>query len=188
MALGPAATGLWPGIAVLLIIVAVSVVAQLVVWFFQSHMDPRSVGLLLFLGAAGAVGFGIGWGRSGFHDDMGFAWRYGWLTAPGIWVAYFTWLVRGGRVGTYGPAALAFVALVLFPVNEASGFIDGEEKVRRADAALEATVRAGPTVDEMMRTRFATLPKDWQDRIAQSLRAMRDHHYTYYGALAGEGP
>ena len=25
------------------------------------------------------LAFGIGWGRSGFHDDMGFAWRYGWL-------------------------------------------------------------------------------------------------------------
>jgi hypothetical protein len=194
MALGPAGSGLWPAIAIGIEFIGALVTVQLVLWFFRCRMDPRAVGLFLLLGAAGTVAFGIGWGRSGFVDehghsmDMGLAWRYGWITAPGIWVAYFTWLVAGGRVGTYGPVVLAAVAMVLFPVNEVSGFLDARTEVRPADVALEADVRAGPSVDELMRKHFAAYPTDWQPRIARSLRVMRDHRYTYYGALRAEDP
>jgi hypothetical protein len=194
MAFGPSAAGLWPAIAFVILLVGVVVYAQLVRWFFRSHMDPHAVGLLLFLGAAAAVAFGIGWGRSGFVDefghsrDMGFAWRYGWLTAPAIWVAYFTWLQRGGRVGTYGPAVLAGVALLFFPVNEVSGFLDGERSVRPKDAEFEADVRAGHTATKMIDKYFAGYPDEWKARIATSLRVMHDRRYTYYESLGAEAP
>src|SRR5262249_11826280 len=59
MAFGPAAGGLWhlagSAVGIVLLLVGLVVVAQLVGWFFRSHMDPRAVGLLLFAGAAAAV-------------------------------------------------------------------------------------------------------------------------------------
>lgn len=188
MALGPAATGLWPAIGVAIVVIALVVVVQLGRWFFRSRMDSRAVGLLLFVGAAGAVAFGIGWGRSGFLDEMGFAWRYGWITAPAVWAAFFTWLLVGGRVSTYGHALLAAPALALFPFNEGSGFRDAELEVRPAEDAWAADVRRGPSVDELVNQYFPGYPPDWQARIARALRSMRDHRYGYYESLGGDPP
>ena len=191
MALGPGAGGLWSyigdvvGIAVLF--VGLVVVTQLVAWIIGSHRDPRAVGLLLFVVAAGAVAFGIGWGRSGFHNDMGLAWRYGWLTAPAIWAAYFTWLVRDGTVSTYGPAAVAIVAVILLPVNEASGFRDAETSVLQHQVVWEADVRSGLTATEMADRHYPGVGDPFRRQLIQAMRLMRDHRYTYYESLGREG-
>jgi hypothetical protein len=126
VALGPAATGMWPLVGIGIVVAAILVVALLICSVWQSRGDPRLVGLLLLVAAGGAVAFGIGWGRSGFHNDMGLAWRYGWITFPPIAAAYFTWLLRGGRVSAYGSAALAGVALLFAPINTISGFREAE--------------------------------------------------------------
>jgi hypothetical protein len=192
MALGPGAAGLWNHVGdfvlVPVLVIGLVVVAQIVRWFFRSHMDPRAVGLLLFVGAAGAVAFGIGWGRSGFHNDMGLAWRYGWVTAPAVWAAYFTWLVHGGRVSTYGLAALAVAAALLFPVNEGSGFVDAERTVRPFEAAWEADVRAGRTAAEVLDRRHPGWGNPFRRDAIEAMRLMRVHRYTYYESLGAEAP
>jgi hypothetical protein len=192
MAFGPAAGGLWDVagnvVAIGLLVLAVIVILQLAAWFFASHMDPRAVGLLLFVGAAGAVVLGIGWGRSGFHRDMGLAWRYGWLTAPAVWAAYFTWLVPGGRVSTYGPAALAIGAAVLFPVNEGSGFRDAEYTVRPFEIAWEADVRDGLTAGQVVNRHFPNAGASFRHDVIDAMHRMRDHRYTYYESLGTEVP
>jgi hypothetical protein len=192
MAFGPAAGGLWQfagsAVGIALLVVGLAVVAQLVAWFFRSHGDPRSVGLLLYVGAAAAVAFGIGWGRSGFHNEMGLAWRYGWITAPAIWAAYFTWVRRGGNVSRYGPAALATVALVVFPINEGSGFRDGETVVRPAEAQWEADVRSGLTATEMADKHYPGTGDPFRHELMEAMRLMREHRYTYYEALGTEAP
>jgi len=192
MALGPAAGGLWElagraaGLEFLLIGLVVAV--QLVAWFFRSHMDRRAVGLLLFVGAAAAVAFGIGWGRSGFQNDMGLAWRYGWITAPAVWAAYFTWLLRGGRVSIYGTAGLAVVALVLFPINEASGFRDAEAVVRPTELEWEADVRSGLTAAQMADKHYPRAGDPFRRDLIEAMRLMRGHGYTYYDSLGPEAP
>lgn len=191
MALGPGAGGLWTrvgdAVGVVILLIGIGVLGQLITWATRSRTDPRAVGLLLFVGAAAAVAFGIGWGRSGFMDDMGLAWRYGWLTAPAVWAAYFTWLVRGGRVSTYGPAALAVVALVLFPVNQGSGFRDAEADVRPREQAWEAGVRSGRTAAEMADRHYPRVGDPFRRELIEALRLMRDHRYTYYESLGREG-
>jgi hypothetical protein len=144
--------------------------------------------LLIFVGAGAAVAFGVGWGRSGFHDDMGFAWRYGWLTFPPIAASYFTWLLRSGRVSQYGPAALLVVVLILCPVNVVSGFRDAETKMRPFEVAWEADVRAGMTADEVVGKHFSKEPPTLQRLMADDLRLMRDHRYLYYESLGREEP
>ena len=192
MALGPGVTGLWEVfgdvVLVLLLIVGLVVVLQLVRWLLKAPSDPRAVGLLVYVGAAGAVAFGIGWGRSGFHNDMGFAWRYGWITAPALWAAYFTWLARPGRVSTYGPVALAVAAALLFPANEGSGFVDAERKVRPFEAAWEADVRAGRTAADVLDRHYPGAGDPFRREVIEAMRLMRAHRYGYYESLGAEAP
>ena len=187
MALGPSATGVWPAVAVGIAIVATLVVGQLA-WRARLRDDPRFIGLLLYVGAAAAVAFGIGWGRSGFLDDMGFAWRYGWLTAPAVWAAYFTWLLCGGRVSVYGPVVLAVAAAIAAPINSVSGFLDGEKKVRPFEAAWEADVRAGMPADQLADKHFPDYPDAARRQIADAVRLMRERRYAYYDSPTPEGP
>lgn len=192
MAFGPAAGGLWQFagsvVGIALLVVGLAVVARLVTHVVRSHGDPGSIGLLLYVGAAAVVAFGIGWGRSGFHNDMGLAWRYGWITAPAIWAAYFTWLSRGGNVSRYGPAALATVALVFLPINEGSGFRDGETVVRPAEREWEADVRSGLTPSELVEKHHPRAGDPFRRDMIEAMRLMREHRYTYYESLRTETP
>lgn len=185
MAFGPSATGLWPVLAIALLFAAILVFALLVASAFR---DLRSAGLLLFALAGGAVSFGIGWGRSGFHNDMGFAWRYGWIVFPPVAAAYFAWLLRCGRLSRHGPAALFIVVACLTPVNVASGFRDAETKLRPSEEAWEADVRSGLTADQMIAKHFPNYHEPLRGEIAKSLQLMRDHRYSYYESLGRESP
>jgi hypothetical protein len=188
MAFGPAATGMWPYIGILILLVGLVVAFQTVYRAAGRGLDPRFAGLFLFVGAAAAVAFGIGWGRSGFIDDMGFAWRYGWITSPFVVATYFTWLLWGGRVATYGPAAVALMALVLAPVNIASGFLNGEKSIRPFQAAWEADVRVGKSAEEIVETHFKDYRGSAQREVIEAMRLMRDRRYAYYESLGREQP
>jgi hypothetical protein len=188
MALGPAATGLWPHARIGILIAGIWVGARLSQKILDNRRDATVVGLLLVVAAAAAVAFGIGWGRSGFHDDKGFAWRYGWLTFPPIVAAYFTWLLRGGRVSQYGPVALFLVAAVFGPVNSASGFRQAETNLKPFEVAWEADVRAGLKADEVVAKHFPENSPAIRRLMAHDLRLMRDHGYTYYESLGREEP
>ena len=140
MALGPAATGIWPAMGIGILLAGLWVGALLWQKVMRRPIDFASIGLLLFIGAGAGVAFGIGWGRSGFYKDMGFAWRYGWITFPPIAAAYFAWLLCGGRVARYGPGGLLVIAMIFAPVNTISGYIDGERKLKPFQDAWEADV------------------------------------------------
>jgi hypothetical protein len=187
VAFGPAATGMWPWSAIGIVVAAIFVVALLIWSVCQSRGDSRFVGLLLLVLAGGAVAFGIGWGRSGFHNDMGLAWRYGWITFPPIAAAYFTCLLRGGRVSFSGSLGLFVAAAMVAPVNSISGFLDAEHK-RPRELNWEADVRAGRTANEMARKYFPESSAGFQQQVADALRLMRDRRYAYYESLGRESP
>jgi hypothetical protein len=188
MALGPSGGGLWPFSGVAILIVGLLVIVLLVRMTFRKVFDHRAAGLLMFVIAGAALAFGIGWGRSGFHNDMGLAWRYGWITVPPILAAYFAWLLRGGRVSQDGPFVLFVAMLVFMPVNEFSGFWDAEQKVRVHERAWEEDVRAGSTATEVTNRRIPEDQAGARPRIARMMRLMRDHRYTYYESLGRESP
>ena len=188
MAFGPAATGLWPPVGALLLQGGIALAAYLVWLAVRLRGDLRFLGLLLYVGAGAAVAFGIGWGRSGFHNDMGFAWRYGWITLPIVFAAYFTWLLRGGRVAGYGTYALAFVTLAFAPLNTGSGFRDAEKRVRPLETAWEADVRAGKLADEVVRKNLPEYRDPARQEVIDTMRLMRDRHYAYYESLRREAP
>jgi hypothetical protein len=185
MAFGPAATGLWPVIGLILLVGGIALAVDLVM---RLRRDLRNAGLLLYLGAGAAVAFGIGWGRSGFLDNMGFAWRYGWITLPFVFAAYFTWLVRGGRVAAYSTCALGVVALVLMPANSISGFLNGENKVRAFETAWEVDVRASWTAEQVVDKHLPDYRDPTRQEVIAAMQLMRDRRYAYYESLGRETP
>jgi hypothetical protein len=188
MAFGPAATGpwLWPTLGVVILLVGLTVAVRLAGRLGSD--GSRAAGLLLYVAAAAAVAFGIGWGRSGFHNDMGFAWRYGWVTAPAVWASYFTWVLWGGRVSVYGPWALLAAALVVAPINTVSGFLHAERRLRPFAEAWEADVRSGMPPGRLVQKHFPEVgPAGWQEMV-EALRLMRTHRYLYYESLGAEEP
>ena len=185
MAFGPAATGMWPPIGIWIVMVGLFLIATLLWQFAKNRRDSTSAGLLLFVIAGGAVAFGIGWGRSGFFDDKGFAWRYGWVTWSPIAAAYFTWLMRGDRVSTYLTMALSLLVLVVTPVNSISGFRDAETTMRPFQMEWEADVRAGWTAEAIVEKRFGDARPVG---MIESMRLMRDRRYAYYELLGQENP
>jgi hypothetical protein len=188
MAFGPSGGGMWPSIGVVILFVGLSVLAHLIRPTFRAGLDLRAAGLLLFVLAGGALAFGIGWGRSGFHNDMGLAWRYGWITFPSVAAAYFTWLSYRSKVSTYGPWVLLIAAAIMTPANEVSGFWQGERGVRANEQAWEADVRAGLTADEVAERHIPPGQAGWRPHVARMMRIMRDHDYAYYGSLGREAP
>ena len=188
MALGPATTGLWPAIGLVLLQGGIALAAYLGWLAIRHRDDPRFAGLFLFVGAGAAVAFGIGWGRSGFLNDMGFAWRYGWVTMPIVFATYFTWLLQGGRVAGYGTYGVAVVALILAPVNSGSGFLNGEKHVRPFEAAWEADVRAGKSAEEVVQTHLPEYRGSARQEVIDAMRLMRDRRYAYYESLGREAP
>jgi hypothetical protein len=188
MSFGPAATGLWPAIGLAIGVSGMALAANLGWLAARGGGDLRFAGLFLYVSAGAAVAFGIGWGRSGFHNDMGFAWRYGWITLPIVFAAYFTWLLRGGRVAAYGTYALAFVALAFAPLNTGSGFRDAEKRVRPLETAWEADVRAGKLADEVVRKNLPEYRDPARQEVIDTMRLMRDSGYAYYESLGREAP
>ncbi len=179
IAFGPAAQGLWPAIGFAIVACGALAIGQLIRPPIGSA-TLKNFGLILFLLAGGAVAFGIGWGRSGFHADMGFAWRYGWLTAPVVCAAYITWVGRRDAVSRFGPAVLALFVASLFQVNEISGFLDGERKVRPLQLAWEADVRAGVAAPELVDRHFPNSAESFRAEVIVAVQLMRARRYEYY--------
>jgi hypothetical protein len=83
----------------------------------------RWLGLLAFFAAILALALAVGWGRAGRAVETGrMPSRYVLLAAPGMCAAYFTLLLFGTeRIRRAGPAALAILLALLFPLNTREG-------------------------------------------------------------------
>lgn len=181
MVFGPAAQGLWPVLGIALIALGLAASALLLNQLARHSAErDRALALFVYTGASAGIAFGIGWGRSGFHDDMGFAWRYGLLLMPTLWgmVLAFTLYARGRVV----PYALLLLAIVVTPVNIISGFRDAE-RLRIHEEVWEADVRAGLPATELVDKHFPEYPAAVQRQIATQVQMLRQHQYAYYRPL-----
>jgi hypothetical protein len=182
MTFGPIAHALWPVFGVVVLVIGLGAVGLLLRRLAKPGERIAALGLLLYIGASAGVALGIGWGRSGFYDDMGFAWRYGLLLAPTLWGVYIAFVQAGPRWSAGASYTLFAFLLVATPVNSLSGFRDGERLLAR-ERAWEADVRAGLTASELLAKHQPNCPH-W----AEALRLFRRHHYAYYAALGEDAP
>ncbi|WP_232056126.1 hypothetical protein [Tuwongella immobilis] len=91
----------------------------------------------------------IGWGRSGFGDEMGYWARYGWLAWPTLGVFLlatipYRWFANG----------VALLALGLFPFNTGSGYLWGTVVSEGVDA-VRLAIDDGQSASEIAWTLMA---------------------------------
>lgn len=90
----------------------------------QERIDRlRFAGLLAFFAAVIVLAIAVGWGRAGREAETGrMPTRYVLLAAPGMCAVYFALLLFGTeRMRRVGPAALALLLALLFPLNTREG-------------------------------------------------------------------
>ena len=124
LGLGPAAAKSW---LVFGVIACVVVVAGLHALSAAPRRDAgdrlRFLGLVAFFAAVIVLTVAVGWGRAGRAAETGrMPTRYVLLAAPGMCAAYFALLLFGTeRMRRAGPAALAILLALLFPLNTREG-------------------------------------------------------------------
>ena len=190
MALGPAATGVWPVIGIVLLALGVATFVWIIhnAWIDRERR-PAWTGLLAMLAGSAGLDFGIGWGRSGFEDEMGFAWRYGWITLPGLVTMWFACLMNPAqKFVARMPALLAFGVLLMTPFNIASGFRDAEKLLRPTQLQWEKSVREGVPDREIIRRMYPDISIEIREHMLRSMRLMRKNRYTYYEFLNESEP
>jgi hypothetical protein len=149
------------------------------VWWKQPPERLRALGFLSFLGAAGSLALGIGWGRGSMLGKLGDS-HYAILTVLGLCGVYFAAQVyRAGPAGRWAQAGLFALACLLLLPNVRYGFAAGKSHVALT-RALASDLEAGMPA-EMLVERHTILNPTWSGRIypevkaqmADGLRALR---------------
>ena len=124
LSVGPAASKSWLLFGVLASgILLISLGVLTMAWRRLPGERLRIVGLFAFFAAALLMALAVGWGRAGREAGTGYMpTRYVLLAAPGLCAAYFTLLLYGtGWLRRAGPAMLAIMLALLFPLNTRAG-------------------------------------------------------------------
>jgi hypothetical protein len=134
----------------------------------------RIVGLLAFFAACGLLAAALGWGRAGRVAELGrMSPRYALLAAPLLCAAYFSLLLYGSaRLRRWGPAALAVLAALLFPLNTREG-LKRREWFGAGMAAFERDLATGVPIDSLARRHYRFLLHWDEPLMAASMRQLR---------------
>ena len=188
LAVGPSATGIWPFIGVVMFVLGVGTFVVIAKNLMGGKDKPQWWGMMAMLAGSAGVSFGIGWGRSGFEDDMGFAWRYGWITVPALLTMWFAALRDGARWADRFLWVFAAGVLVMTPINVASGFLDGEKRRSLIDREWEEWVRAGKSPEEIAQRFYPDDAPEVRERMVSAMLVLKKNRYTYYELLREGDP
>jgi hypothetical protein len=174
--LGPAAAKAWVAFGILCAaVVLVSLVALLRALRGQQQERIRVVGLLAFFAACGILAAALGWGRAGRVAELGrMSPRYALLAAPLLCGAYFTLLLYASPgLRRLGPAALALLAALLFPLNTHEG-LKRRDWFGAGMAAFERDLASGASIDSLAERHYPFLLHWDEPLMATSMRQLRD--------------
>ncbi len=154
---GPAAEEIWPVSGAVVGAACATLAWQaLRVVCHQPEKRVAAAGFLCFLGGMLSLALGIGWGRSFFGPDAGFARRYVTLAAPLVCLVYL-------QCGAFAPRSTRLpVQRVLFIVMFLLVLVNARKGLRSAAhlnqwvATLEADARAG-VPPEILAVRYGEL-------------------------------
>lgn len=176
LGLGPAAAKSWLLFGAIALAVLLASVGALGTLPRRDEGDRlRLLGLVAFFAAVVALALAVGWGRAGRAAETGrMPSRYVLLAAPGMCAAYFALLLSGTeRIRRAGPAALAILLALLFPLNTREGL------KRRAwfgagMAAFERDLASGASAADLARDHHAFM-LHWDERLmVVGLRQLHD--------------
>jgi hypothetical protein len=174
--LGPVTAKAWVVFGILCAaVVLVSLTALLRALRGQQHERIRVVGLLAFFAACGILAAALGWGRAGRVAELGrMSPRYALLAAPLLCGAYFTLLLYASPgLRRLGPAALALLAALLFPLNTHEG-LKRRDWFGAGMAAFERDLASGASIDSLAERHYPFLLHWDEPLMATSMRQLRD--------------
>ena len=156
----------------------------------------RTMGLLMFLGAAGALVFLIGKSRAGMGSGYFFQGHYLTLQAPALCAVYLVWEVCGRTLGRGIQVAMLLVGCALLPWNLKHGLQVGEA-LQQQTMAFERDVRnhVPPSVlaerhfasDVVPRAqKLASILKNHKQRGIGIFKEMRDDPFSRIADLPVE--
>jgi hypothetical protein len=141
----------------------------------QDQERIRIVGLLAYCAACGILAAALGWGRAGRVAELGrMSPRYALLAAPLLCAAYFALLLYGSaHLRRWGPAALALLAALLFPLNAREG-LKRRDWFGAGMVAFERDVATGASIDSLAQRHYQFLLHWDEPLMAESMRQLRD--------------
>jgi hypothetical protein len=144
----------------------------------------RVVGLLAYFAACGILAAALGWGRAGRVAELGrMSPRYALLAAPLLCAAYFTLLLYGsGSLRRWGPAALALLAALLFPLNTREG-LKRRDWFGAGMVAFERDIATGASIDSLAQRHYQFLLHWDEPLMAESMRQLRDAGFAPFRRL-----
>jgi hypothetical protein len=187
LGLGPLADYSWPLFGVLAAGTLVCAGAALL-WALPRRDEDRIrlVGLLAFLAAALVLAALVGWGRAGRAAETGrMPTRYVLLAAPGMCAAYFAILLYAPRRWrSFGPAALALLVTLAFPLNTHLG-LKRRAWFGEGFASFERDQAAGASAQELAR-RHHEFMLHWDEQMM--VEGLRRLHEADIGPFAAWEP
>jgi hypothetical protein len=148
----------------------------------------RVAGLVAFCMAIVVLALAIGWGRAGRAAATGrVSPRYVLLAAPGMCMIYFALLLYGRpRLRRAGPAAMAVLLLLLYPLNTWAG-LGRRDWFGAGFAAFEHDLAAGAS-PEQLAERHHRFMLHWDSALmASGMRMLRDARIGPFLSLREEG-
>jgi len=183
--LGPVTAKAWVVFGAVCAAVLVASLAALVQALrTQDRERIRVVGLLAYFAACGILAAALGWGRAGRVAELGrMSPRYALLAAPLLCAAYFTLLLYGsGSLRRWGPAALALLAALLFPLNTREG-LKRRDWFGAGMVAFERDIATGASIDSLAQRHYQFLLHWDEPLMAESMRQLRDAGFAPFRRL-----
>jgi len=183
--LGPVTAKAWVVFgAVCAMVLAASLAALLLALSTQDQERTRIVGLLAYFVACGILAAALGWGRAGRVAELGrMSPRYTLLAAPLLCAAYFTLLLYGSaRLRRWGPASLALVAVLLFPLNTREG-LKRRDWFGAGMQSFERDIASGASIDSLAQRHYQFLLHWDEPLMAESMRQLRDDGFAPFRHL-----
>ncbi len=144
----------------------------------------RVLGLLMFFAAFIGLGAALGWGRAGRVAATGrMSPRYVLLAAPLMCAAYYSLLLYGTeRLRRLGPAALALLAALLFPLNTREG-LKRRDWFGAGMTAFERDLSGGASIEELAARHHAFLLHWDEPLMVTSMRQLREAGFRPFSHL-----
>lgn len=182
---GPVADAAWPASGWVVGGIAVAMVAAL--WGARKRSGGAAWGLLVFAGGFLSLALGLGMGRAGLGDRVGFVPRYVSLLAPLYCAAFLAFgLVPRRGTGQFGQFALAFAAAVLLWPNAAEGIARGREFVATRDAFLHDLNRGEPPYQLI--AKYGSWLHPSHEELARLMPILRDARIAPFDRLVHDPP
>ncbi|WP_435009573.1 hypothetical protein P12x_000831 [Tundrisphaera lichenicola] len=162
------------------------VVALVIAWRREPEGRMRTTWLVAATGAIGSLALGIGSGRAGMGDRIGFEPRYVTLAAPAMVMVYLAWLNAGRSMGRFSQMTL-FTLACLATWPDAEAMIEAAREQRSASSELAADIARGLPPSRLIARHIGFLHTS-HDELGTGMALLKRARLGMYANLADEPP